>query len=63
MSGLAISTSTPADMFFCRKDDDAKSPTTRCMLNLLDPEEVLDDVFEQERMWAGCATSLILSQY
>ncbi|KAJ9109289.1 hypothetical protein QFC21_000618 [Naganishia friedmannii] len=33
-----------------RKDDDAKSPTTRCMLNLLDPEEVLDEVFEQERI-------------
>ncbi|KAJ9125626.1 hypothetical protein QFC22_000588 [Naganishia vaughanmartiniae] len=32
------------------KDDDSRSPTTRCMLNLLDPEEVLDEVFEQERM-------------
>ncbi|GHJ85253.1 hypothetical protein NliqN6_1655 [Naganishia liquefaciens] len=32
------------------KDDDGRSPTTRCMLNLLDPEEVLDEVFEQERM-------------
>lgn len=41
-------------MMFCsRKDDDARSPTTRCMLNLLDPEEVLDEVFEQERMYVA----------